>query len=101
MTVAYKKKLATSAKIGITIVILSLVVQLIQTAYFGWNWTPQSGSERMWDCVCRLLTIFGFVLTFRIETRHDLIPTHVYLSKESTDKNPPADLDPTVTIFNE
>ncbi len=40
---------------------LGLAIWLIETAFFGWNWTAHSSAERFWDTVSGVLLFWGIV----------------------------------------
>lgn len=50
--------------IGIFILILALLINIIETAYFGFNLKPQSHQEEQWDSVCYLLLEISIVFIF-------------------------------------
>ena len=47
-------------KIGTYLVLLSLVFNIIETAYFGFNARPMSRPEEICDTVSQLMFNFGF-----------------------------------------
>jgi hypothetical protein len=49
-------------KFGIICLVFGLVFGLMETQYFGNNWTPQSKEEIMCDLASLLLSFAGFVL---------------------------------------
>ena len=51
-------------KIGAILAIVSLVLNIIETIYFGCNLTPMSRAEEQWDVFCALL--IGLAICFVI-----------------------------------
>ena len=47
-------------KIGAILAIVSLVLNTIETIYFGCNLTPMSRAEEQWDVICALIVILAF-----------------------------------------
>lgn len=51
-------------KIAAILAIVSLVLNTIETIYFGCNLTPMSRAEEQWDTICALL--IGLAICFVI-----------------------------------
>lgn len=43
------------------IMFLALIASIEQTAYFGWNMTPQSDAEIICDLICILIFALAYV----------------------------------------
>jgi hypothetical protein len=46
-------------EIGAYIFIGAVLLNIIETIYFGCNMTPMSRAEEFWDVICRLLLTLG------------------------------------------
>jgi uncharacterized membrane protein YidH (DUF202 family) len=46
-------------KVGSLIFIGAIILNILETAYFGWNQTAMSRQEECWDVVCQLLVNTG------------------------------------------
>lgn len=54
------------------VAVLGLAVLLIETAYFGWNWTAQSRAEQVWDWFGAMLVLqWPFAACVRMYQRMD------------------------------
>lgn len=48
--------------LGLKIAIAGVILSIIETAYFGWNWHPITEAEKMWDTIILLICITGAVI---------------------------------------
>ena len=46
-------------KVGSFIFIGAIILNILETAYFGWNQIAMSKQEEFWDVVCQLLANTG------------------------------------------
>jgi heme/copper-type cytochrome/quinol oxidase subunit 4 len=49
-------------KIGITLIVLAVILNVLETAYFGFNMHAMSKNEERWDVYCKLLYNIGISL---------------------------------------
>ena len=50
-------------KIGIWVVVVAIVLNALETAYFGFNIHPICKQEEQWDVACKLLLNVGIVFS--------------------------------------
>ncbi|QYK61814.1 hypothetical protein [Paenibacillus sp. S25] len=49
-------------KFGWKILVIGFFLNIIETAYFGWNATPQSKAEIVWDYITMFIMGYGIYL---------------------------------------
>ena len=49
-------------KVGSLIFIGAIILNILETAYFGWNQTAMSRQEECWDVICQIFANLGFGL---------------------------------------
>ena len=54
-----------------TIMFFALCFNLIETAYFGWNFTPHSDAELICDGICFLIGAMAFI---RVVPNYEVSP---------------------------
>ena len=57
-----RKIINTFTPYGVEILILSFIVNVLETAYYGWTMKATYRGEEIWDVACTFGYIFGFVL---------------------------------------
>lgn len=48
--------------LGLKIAIAGVILSIIETAYFGWNWQPVTEAERICDTIILLICITGAIV---------------------------------------
>lgn len=56
-------------KLGNRLVIIAFLFWLAETAFFGWNKTPQSSAERVCDYLALIILVIGWVIQVLASTR--------------------------------
>jgi hypothetical protein len=46
-------------KVGSLIFIGAIILNILETAYFGWNQTAMSRQEECWDVICQMFVNLG------------------------------------------
>ena len=57
-----RKIINTFTPYGVEILILSFIVNVLETAYYGWTMKATCRAEEIWDVACAFGYIFGFIL---------------------------------------
>jgi hypothetical protein len=69
--------------IGLVIAIIGFAGCIAETIYFGWNFTPQTSTEKFLDTLCAVLFLVGVIL-FIISPKKE--STEIVSSKTSIKK---------------
>ncbi|WP_289141536.1 hypothetical protein [uncultured Brevibacillus sp.] len=67
---------------GIGVVIIGVILNVLETWYFGWDLLPGSTLEGFADLTCALIMVFGYIMFTleykrrinRVETMHTMAP---------------------------
>ncbi|WP_043890725.1 hypothetical protein [Paenibacillus sp. Aloe-11] len=57
-------------KLGWKILVAGFLINIIETAYFGWNATPQSKAEIIWDYITMFIMGWGIYLVTDAFIKH-------------------------------
>ena len=52
---------------------LGLILWILETAYFGWNMTAQSGAERVFDIITSIAVLVGGVGSLAISVTEEYL----------------------------
>lgn len=51
--------------LGLSIIVNAQIFGLVETIYFGNNWSPQTPAELICDALALMLTVYGFMVGLR------------------------------------